>query len=133
MRRTGHNSGFSLIEVLVAFSIAAISLAILFQIYAKGVAAATLGEEYTQAIAVAESRLAETGQSEDINDGQRSGREGDKYSWTVITTDYIEEQESEYQTPFELKHVEVEVSWDSRGKTRSIKLNTLKPFLKEKA
>lgn len=119
--------GFSLIEVLVAFSIAAVSLGIIFNIYAKGTTAAILGEEYAQAIAIAESRLARLGVTEGIEKAETQGIENDKYQWTLQIDDYTQQTESDFVPPVSLKDVEIEVSWESRGKSRSVKLQTLKP------
>jgi general secretion pathway protein I len=50
--------GFTLIEVLVAFSILAMSLGVLFQIFATGLRGTRLAEEYSHAVLLAESELA---------------------------------------------------------------------------
>ena len=121
------NRGFSLIEVLVAFSIAAVSLGVLFQIYAKGATAAVVGGEYAQAIAIAESKLAEIGLSESLDAGDRNGSEIDKYHWQISVQDYEEDQPTDFVSRLSLKQVSVTISWHSRGKLRSITLNTLKP------
>lgn len=122
-----YNKGFSLLEVLVAFTIAAMSLGILFQIYAKGTTSAILGGEYAQAIAIAESKLAELGISEDLEISERTGSENDKYNWHIISQDYIEDSPSDFISNFSLKEITVEVYWDSQRNRRSIKLHTLKP------
>ncbi len=122
-----YNHGFSLLEVLVAFTIAAVSLGILFQIYAKGTTSAIVGKEYAQAIVIAESKLAETGLSEGFDTGDRDGLENDKYHWLISIQNYEEEQPTDFVIPLTLKEVSVTVSWQSRGKQRSITLNTLKP------
>ncbi len=122
-----YNSGFSLLEVLVAFTITALALGVLFQIYAKGTISAILGEEYAQAIAIAESKLAETGISENSDASERSGLENDKYNWSITIQDYIEETPSEFVSKFALKDVTVKVYWKSIRNQRSITLHTLKP------
>ena len=118
--------GFSLIEVLVAFSIAAVSIAIIFNIYAKGTSAAILGEEYAEAIAIAESRLAQLGVTEQINEAETQGIENDKYQWELEINDHTQQTESDFVSSIILKDVQIEVSWESRGKLRSVILQTLK-------
>lgn len=62
MKRSFSKSrGFTLLEILVAFSIFTVSLGVLFQIFSKGTRAAMLGDEYSQAIIIAQSRLASFG------------------------------------------------------------------------
>lgn len=120
-------TGFSLIEVLVAFSITAVALGIIFNIYAKGTTAAILGEEYAQAVAIAESRLAVLGISEELENTEIHGTDNDKYHWTISVNDYTDQTVSDFTSPLELRKVTVEVNWESRGKSRSIQLQTLKP------
>lgn len=122
-----YNKGFSLLEVLVAFTIAAMSLGVLFQIYAKGTTSAILGEEYAQAIVIAESKLAEVGISENLEISERTGLEYNKYNWHIIARDYIEDTPSDFTSNLSLKEVTVEVYWNSQRNQRSIKLHTLKP------
>lgn len=119
--------GFSLIEILVAFSIAAVSLTVIFQIYAKGTTAAILGEEYAQAIAIAESRLAEAGGASGANAQELSGIENEKYNWRIQIDDFIPPEPSDFEEKLRLINVSVEVSWQAREKQRVINLHSLKP------
>lgn len=124
-----HNRGFTLLEVLVAFSIAALALGVMYQIYVKGAISALLGKEYAEAIIIAESRLALIGVEEDYNNNYLSGTENDKYEWRITIQDYEypEEESFEFVPPLLLKEIELEVSWDSMGKQRSFRLHTLRP------
>ena len=119
--------GFSLLEILVTFSIAALTLGVLFQIYAKGTTAAILGEEYAQAIVIAESRLAELSVRENLDKTGESGRENNKYDWEVTVEDFIDEEDLGFTPTLLLKQVEVTVAWNSAGKRRAIHLQSLKP------
>lgn len=51
--------GFSLIELLVAFSITTLTITALFHIYSRGNQTLVTGETYAQAYAIAESVMAE--------------------------------------------------------------------------
>lgn len=55
-RRTAR--GFTMLEVLIAFAILAVSLAAVFGVFSDSLRAARLGEDYAHATAVAWSRLA---------------------------------------------------------------------------
>jgi general secretion pathway protein I len=122
-----YSRGFSLLEVLVAFSIAALSLGVLFQIYAKGTTAAILGEEYAQAIVIAESKLAELSVAGNLDGAENSGRENDKYDWEVSVEDYVDEEDLDFTPTLLLKQVKITVTWNSAGKFRSVNLQSLKP------
>lgn len=127
MIRINTGKGFSLIEILVAFSIAAVAMSIIFQIYVKGTTAAILGKEYARAVAVAESRLAELGVSRDMNTGELSGGENEKYHWTIHIDDYEEKEPSSFEPKLILKRITIDVSWETKGKSRTVTLKTLRP------
>lgn len=118
--------GFTLLEVLVAFSIFTVSLGIIFQIFSKGTRAVMLSDEYTQAVFIAQSRLASAGIEGDLDVGEYSGKENEIYSWTTTIRPY--ESTDDLETTYHLseREIEVTVNWSSRGKERSIKLNTLR-------
>lgn len=121
-------AGFSLLEVLVAFSIFALSLGVIFQIYSTGARSTALSDEYTRAVIIAQSKLASIGLDETHDIGEYSGAENDKYQWITRIGEVADDDDIDLETNFRMlkREVEVEVSWDSLGKTRSIKLNTIK-------
>lgn len=129
MANRKHACGFSLLEVLVAFTVTALLLGVISQIYAKGTSAALLGEEYAQAVAIAESKLAMAGRTESLETSEYRGLEHDKFNWTLTIEDYNDEATPLIDSPLHLKAITLEVSWESNGKRRSIKLNSLRPVI----
>ena len=121
-----NNKGFSLLEILVAFTIMAISLGIVLKIFSSGVNTAVISEDYMIATQIAESVMARTGVEEALEIGDASGIEGDKYQWQVkITSD--ETFEITEGSEIELLAVQVTVKWDENlANARSVELNTLK-------
>jgi general secretion pathway protein I len=75
--------GFSLLEILVAFSIMAVALTIVLRIFGAGVNNAVISEEYNTAVQIAESILARTGVETPLEVGEVTGIEGYKYHWLV--------------------------------------------------
>jgi len=73
--------GFTLLEVMVAFVIAGLALAVLFHAGLDGVRIATLSDRTQEAMARAQSHLAAIGDSP--QPGDRQGDEGDGFHWHV--------------------------------------------------
>ncbi len=124
------NQGFSLLEILVAFTIMAISLSIVLKIFSSGVNTAVISEDYIVATQIAESLMAKTGIEEPLISGQTSGVEDDKYQWQVRieNTDNPEVDGSDV----ELMVVQVQVKWGNEQQNgRMIELNTIKTRHKE--
>ncbi len=71
--RRGRSGGFTLIEVLVAFTIMAIALAALLQAFATGLRSGQAAGERARLVARAESRLASVGASIPLAPGLYDG------------------------------------------------------------
>lgn len=81
------NGGFLLLEVLVAFVIAALALAVLFQGAVGGLRATDLAGRYEQAVARARSHLAAMGGlASRLVPGVQSGDDGSGFRWEVQVT-----------------------------------------------
>ena len=85
-----HSRGFSLLEVLVAFTLFAVALGVLMQIFSRGVNGAALAEHYAKAAMHAESKLAAVGLEEAIKEGTTSGKFDDDYAWQVTIKAYTD-------------------------------------------
>ena len=121
--------GFSLLEILIAFSILAISLGILLKIFSAGINTAVVSEDYTAAVQIAESLMAKTGLESPLQAGEDSGTENDKYEWQVLVTPYLFNPDNldEMTITTTLFKVKVIVNWDiEKTKRRQIELTTLK-------
>jgi len=134
MRR---HSGFSLLEILVAFAIMAVALTIVLRIFGTGVNTAVNAEDYTIAVQVAESLLARTGVEQPLQTGESSGTEADKFAWVVTVTPvaipvstrprFKSQQQNEESNPLRLMRVKVSVLWSAEGERRRVvELNGLK-------
>jgi len=116
--------GFSLLEILIAFSILALSLGILLKIFSGGVNTAGVAEEYTAAVRIAESLMAETAEKTPLTPSQNAGLEDKKYRWRVSVSPFQFSAENLDVTsiPAALFKVKVTVSWGDRR----VELITLK-------
>ena len=120
------NKGFSLLEILVAFSILAVSLGIVLKIFSSGLNTASVAEEYTMATQIAETLMAKTGVEEPLEELELSGIEAEKYDWRVSVT-AMPDMDTEEQSTVELMSVQVVVKWDEDDiNGRTVELNTVK-------
>ncbi len=77
----GREAGFTLLETLVAFIIAALFLAVLANAGIDGLRASRISAQYQEALVRAQSHLAAA--IETARAGDRQGDEGDGYHWHV--------------------------------------------------
>ena len=84
--------GFTLLEVLAAFVVFALTMASLMQVFGGGLRDAQLADEYARAVMIAQSRLAEATATEAHKEATASGTEG-PFAWEVATTAYDERLE----------------------------------------
>jgi general secretion pathway protein I len=75
--RRAYQTGFTLIEVMVAFSILALTVGVVSLIFSNGLRLAGQGERQTRAIALAESKMAEFSLPERLQPGELQGLAGD--------------------------------------------------------
>lgn len=126
-------AGFSLLEILVAFAILAISLTVILNIFSTGVRAAYLAEEYTIAVQIAESVLAEKANVSDLTLLNETGDHGDKFQWQVDVQAIdpgIEDFDSE-DSRWQMYQIIVRVQWLAGETEREVKLQTLRLAAKE--
>ncbi|TAN70866.1 MAG: type II secretion system protein [Methylobacter sp.] len=126
--------GFSLLEILIAFSILALSIGILLKIFSAGVNSAGVAEEYTAAVQIAESLLARTGVEAPLQPYETTGLENDKYHWRLSVSPFQFTAGNLDTTALTatLFKVKVTVNWgDGDADDRLVELITLKLANKE--
>ena len=131
--RARHARGFSLLEVLVAFTVFAVAMGVLMQIFSRGVNGAMVADRYARASMYAESKLAAVGLDETIKEGSSSGKFDDDFAWQVTVRLYQDPAPKQQQTlDFEklffnqLFEIESKVSFTGDDqKLRTVTLTTL--------
>lgn len=124
MRFFKAQSGLTLIEILVAFTIMALSVALILQIIGKGNRSIVLSDEYNKASIIAESLLSTSLHPNSLESA--SGFQLDKFAWEYSITPY-EEHTTSLDKDFQLYEINISVNWDSGdSKKRNITLSTLR-------
>lgn len=118
-------AGFTLLEVLVAFIIAALALAVLYQGGIGGLAATQTAHRYEEALSRAQSHLAVAGAGPDIQPQDRQGDEGAGYHWHVRIAPVSVAAMADPSRPRPaLYAIAVTLSWQDGRRTREVTLQT---------
>ena len=124
LRRLG---GFSLLEVLVALSILALSYGMILQLLGSSSRNATRASDYRQAIMVAESQLTLAATARDPALLPRSGEVDDKFAWSLDITRAPQLTMSDAASLYAPLQVTVQVSWDADTRSPgSITMSTVR-------
>jgi general secretion pathway protein I len=130
MRR---DQGFTLLEVVIAFIIAALALGVMFKAAIGGMTAVSTAGRYEEAISRAKSHLAAVGRDGPLSGGETQGDDGSGYRWRIRVVQVAAITAKNNQlTPFAqasfrkptLYSVEVGISWTESGRSREILLQT---------
>jgi general secretion pathway protein I len=121
-------SGFTLLEVLVAFIIAGLALAVLFRGAIEGVRGTRLSAHYQDALARAQSRMASFGRDIPLVDSDRQGDDGGGFHWrtriTTTATAPLSRVSVAHGPGVALHAIEIVISWQTDGGNRRVVLQT---------
>jgi general secretion pathway protein I len=108
-------SGFALLEVLIAFAIAAMALGLLFQAASSSGNAARAAGYYEEASSRAKSRMAMLGRAVPIVEGESQGEDGGPFHWRIKIAPSATAEPARDAPPtatrLTLYDVEVEIFW----------------------
>ncbi len=135
LRLRNKHKGFSLLEILVAFSILTVSLGIILKIFSTGITTAQVTGDYTTAVQIAKNLLDKTGNESPLKAGEITGSENNFYHWrvTVSPKTFSSPELDLRDLPVTLFEVTAHVRWGEDIKThdRIVKLTTLKLATKD--
>ena len=127
--------GFTLLEVLLAVMILAISVTAILSQFSVGMEAGGKARDITEAVLHAKEKLEEFKAFIDSGEGGQSGTFDDGYTWEALVSLYElpekEAGENENLLSFELLKLTVIVRWDTGAQARQVELSTLKAVKKK--
>ena len=130
MRPETTQSGFTLLEVLVAFVIAALALGVLFQGAIEGLAAVHLADRTGEALDRARSHMAAVGHGIPLRTQTQTGEDGSGFGWSLsirpLESASVPQAGGDAQHPTRetLFEVRVTESWDGPEGRRGTTLVT---------
>lgn len=133
-RRSG---GFTLLEVLLAFVIFAISFAVVLQILSGSIRNTMRSKQYTEIALIAQSVMDTVGLDVPLEAGTEAGGESGEYKWYLQVYEYVPtEDETGVDTMMiaeitniELLQVELVLTWGDPADERSRRFSTVKAVL----
>jgi general secretion pathway protein I len=122
------NAGFTLLEVVVAATIAGLAFVGLFSAGSSGLFATDVAGRVEEAIDRAQSHLAAFGREGAVTPTDIEGDDGGGYHWRMRAWPLVSEQAAGAGNGpvFALYDVEVTISWQSGGRDRSVVLGTMR-------
>jgi len=123
------NSGFTLMEVVVAIAILGIGLTVIIELFSGGLRLGKVSEEYTRAVHYASLKLEEVAAQKTIEEGEEEGEFDTTFRWQVAVQKkdiLLLDRGTEFKPPADFYHVRIRVFWMSGTKERSASLETYK-------
>jgi general secretion pathway protein I len=125
--------GFTLLEAIVAFAIAALALGILFRAATGGIVAVATAGRYEEAVSRAKSHMAAIGHDGPLGETQTEGDDGGGFHWRIRIVPLASanaggNQPAPFLQPASRKptlfSVEVGISWTEGGRHREFLLQS---------
>ena len=116
--------GFTLLEVVVAFAIAALGLSVLFSGTLGGLRAAEVAGRYGEAVSRARSHLAAVGHGAPLAAGEQGGEDDGGWRWRLRIAPMAGVARAQGNPVPTLFAVSVSVSWGEGDAERRVQLDT---------
>lgn len=131
------SGGFTLIEIVLAFSILAIGMTLAMQAATHSVRQARQAAEQTEAALLAQNLLDAIGRDERLEEGESEGEFDDSpYRWRLTVNKYEPVEDAglpaapvAMPTEVELLEIELVIEWDAGDRRRESRFNTLRALL----
>ena len=129
------SSGFTLLELLLAFVVFALSFATVLEILSGSMRNTVRAREYTEAALTAQSVMDQVGLEIPLQAGFAGAGEAGDYRWEIELFDYVDTGENPHSvelaelTGIQLLQVDLLVSWGEPPREQSSRFTTVKAVL----
>jgi general secretion pathway protein I len=117
-------SGFTLLEVLVALSILGMAVVVLLQLFSANMRSISLSENYVRIAVEAEAKMREILDGQDFNERSWNGKTENGYRFEASMANVLKDRTENLQV--NMVEISVTLYWTDSGKERSTTLKTLK-------
>ena len=121
--RSSRRAGFTLVEIIVALAILALSLSAILPAISDALWRTSEAEAQAEAASLARSLLAEAGSAVPLSNGSATGQFGNGFRWRLQVTPYGGAAQDAAVRAYK---VMAEVSWDDARSEHSVALTTLR-------
>lgn len=130
---SNRSQGFTLIEILVAISILAISLVVILQLFSGALKSSRVSDEYTRGLFYAQEKMEQILLNDELKTGPQEGEFDEAYQWRVEIDRLAQTEEESKKLSFDTLQITLDVSWDKggEGKGKNIQLSSMKLVKKE--
>src|SRR5260221_12753122 len=130
----GRSAGFMLVEVMIAFAIAALVFGVAFQALSGAFDRLRKDQNSMKALSLAESTLDRVGHDIALGAAESSGSTRDGFTWQVQSAPYTGDAGPHTTAAPPMGYVvRVTVLWKERSNTRQVELTTLRLAYRERA
>ena len=129
------SGGFTLLELLLAFVVFALSFATVLEILSGSMRNTVKARQFTEAALTAQSVIDQVGLEIPWQSGSAAAGESGDYRWEIELFDYIDTGENPYSvelaelTGIQLLQVELMVSWGEPPREQTSRFSTVKAIL----
>lgn len=122
--------GFTLLEVVVAFSLLAVTVTVILQLFSSNLRVLATSEDYAAAVLRAEAKMRNVLDDKDVAEGTSSETTPEGYLVETTVTKVYEQRTREL--PFEVLEIGVRLTWRGLLAERSMTLRTMKTVKKQR-
>lgn len=136
MRR--RSAGFTLLEVLLAFVIFALSFAVVLEILGGSMRSSIRAREYTEAALLGQSLMDLVGTEFPLEESAQTGESPGGYRWDLVVSAYQPRHEEDRALELaelagtRLFWIELDVSWGQEPRRREVRFSTVRGVVGER-